>query len=51
MLDVHSFVVQDLLVSRISRKSIDVLKQHFRDDLSKEDWRLVVKLKKVFGIE
>ena len=31
------------------RKSINVLKDMFRDELSKDDWRLVVKLKKVRG--
>ena len=41
----------DELVSRISRKSINVLKAMFRDDLSKDDWRLVVKLKKTFKID
>lgn len=41
---------QDELVSKISRKSIDLLKEHFRDDLSKDDWRLVVKLKSIFEI-
>ncbi len=41
---------QDELVSRISRKSIDLLKEHFRDDMSKDDWRLVVKLKSMFDI-
>eukprot|EP00742_Colponemidia_sp_Colp-10_P002334 GILJ01002490.1.p1 GENE.GILJ01002490.1~~GILJ01002490.1.p1 ORF type:complete len:972 (-),score=276.79 GILJ01002490.1:172-3087(-) len=38
------------LVSKISRDSIDALKEHFRDELGKEDWQLVIKLKKVFGI-
>lgn len=42
---------RDDLVSRISRKSIDILKTMFRDDLSKDDWRLVVRLKKVFNID
>ena len=42
--------LQDELVSRISRKSIDLLKEHFRDDMSKDDWRLVVKLKAMFDI-
>lgn len=41
-------LAQDDLVSRISRKSINLLKQHFKDELSKDDWRLVVRLKKVF---
>ncbi|KAL3127565.1 Fun12p GTPase and translation initiation factor [Cryptosporidium hominis] len=40
----------DKLVSRITRDSIDILKQHFRDDLSKDDWKLVIQLKKTFGI-
>lgn len=38
------------LVSRLSRASIDALKENFRDDLQKEDWQLVIKLKKVFDI-
>jgi len=42
---------QDELVSRISRKSINLLKEHFKDDMSKDDWRLVIKLKKVFNID
>ncbi|KAL4860126.1 Eukaryotic translation initiation factor 5B [Chlorella vulgaris] len=41
----------DELVSRITRKSINVLKDMFRDELSKDDWRLVIKLKKVFKID
>ena len=46
-----SACVQDELVSRISRKSIDLLKEHFRDDMSKDEWRLILKLKKTFGID
>ena len=38
------------LVSLISRESINALKQFFREDLAKDDWRLVIKLKKVFDI-
>ncbi|KAJ1613039.1 Fun12p GTPase and translation initiation factor IF2 [Cryptosporidium canis] len=44
------FDYHDKLVSRITRDSIDILKQHFRDDLSKDDWKLVIQLKKTFGI-
>ncbi|KAK6588139.1 Fun12p GTpase translation initiation factor IF2 [Cryptosporidium xiaoi] len=44
------FDYNDKLVSRITRDSIDILKEHFRDDLSKDDWKLVIQLKKVFGI-
>jgi translation initiation factor 5B len=35
---------------QISRESIDVCKQYFRDDLTKPDWALVVELKKVLDI-
>lgn len=45
------FDYNDALVSRISRKSIDVLKEMFRDELGKEDWKLVIRLKKVFNID
>ncbi|KAL3907708.1 MAG: hypothetical protein SGILL_008763, partial [Bacillariaceae sp.] len=38
------------LVSRLSRESIDSLKANFKDALEKDDWRLVIKLKGVFGI-
>jgi len=44
------FTHEDLLVSRISRESIDACKEHFRDDLTKTDWALVVELKKLFEI-
>ena len=45
------FDADDRLVSRVTRKSIDTLKTHFRDELGRDDWVLVVKLKKLFGIE
>lgn len=38
------------LISRLTRQSIDALKENFREDLAKEDWQLVIKLKKVFDI-
>jgi len=38
------------LVSEISRDSIDALKEYFKDELVKDDWILVIKLKKMFGI-
>eukprot|EP00921_Rhytidocystis_pertsovi_P008499 GHVQ01013928.1.p1 GENE.GHVQ01013928.1~~GHVQ01013928.1.p1 ORF type:complete len:842 (+),score=148.46 GHVQ01013928.1:273-2798(+) len=38
------------IYSRISRDSIDCLKEHFRDELSKDDWKLVIAMKKIFGI-
>ena len=43
--------MQDKLVSKVSRRSIDLLKLHFKDSLERDDWRLVVKLKKMFGID
>ncbi|KAG0166588.1 hypothetical protein DFQ28_009957 [Apophysomyces sp. BC1034] len=44
------FEESDLLYSKISRQSIDVLKESFRADLSKEEWMLVAKLKGVLGV-
>jgi len=38
------------LVSQLTRNSIDLLKANFKDDLTEHDWRLVVRLKKVFDI-
>lgn len=32
---------QDQLVSKISRESINALKSHFADEMTKDDWRLV----------
>jgi translation initiation factor 5B len=34
----------------LTRRSIDLLKANFKDDLSENDWKLVVRLKKVFDI-
>ncbi|PHT78726.1 hypothetical protein T459_16778 [Capsicum annuum] len=45
------FEIEDELVSKVSRRSIDILKANFRNDLSVEDWRLVVKLKTLFKIQ
>ncbi|THU65875.1 hypothetical protein C4D60_Mb05t08240 [Musa balbisiana] len=44
------FDIDDELVSHISRRSIDILKSNYRDDLSIEEWRLVVRLKSIFKI-
>ncbi len=38
------------IASLISRDSIDALKQYFKDDLGNDDWKLVIQLKKMFGI-
>ncbi|KAK7391265.1 hypothetical protein VNO78_19678 [Psophocarpus tetragonolobus] len=45
------FEIDDELVSHISRRSIDILKANYRDDLNMEEWRLVVKLKNLFKIQ
>lgn len=41
---------KDTLYSMISRKSIDTLKEFYRDDVSREEWQLLVKLKPLFDI-
>jgi translation initiation factor 5B len=45
------FDEKDDLYAKVSRQSIDILKENFRNDLSKEEWGLVVKLKKVLGVD
>lgn len=44
------FTADDEIASRISRDSIDILKEYFRDEMSKDDWQLVIELKKLFQI-
>lgn len=44
------FEETDLLVSHISRESIDACKNYFRDDLEKSDWQVIVDLKKLLKI-
>lgn len=44
------FDEKDMLVSKITRQSIDACKDYFRDDLLKTDWQLMVELKKLFEI-
>ncbi|KAF2650416.1 hypothetical protein K491DRAFT_608806 [Lophiostoma macrostomum CBS 122681] len=41
---------KDTLYSAISRKSIDTLKEFFRNDVSQDEWKLIVTLKKEFDI-
>ncbi|CAM4478421.1 hypothetical protein PO909_015592 [Leuciscus waleckii] len=40
----------DLIVSKITRQSIDTLKNWFRDEMQKSDWQLIMELKKTFEI-
>ncbi|XP_011499452.1 PREDICTED: eukaryotic translation initiation factor 5B [Ceratosolen solmsi marchali] len=44
------FDEKDMLISKISRQSIDACKNYFREDLIKADWQLMVELKKLFQI-
>jgi len=44
------FDENDLLISKISRESIDILKTYFREDMKKSDWELIIELKKTFNI-
>lgn len=44
------FDLNDAIYSQISRKSIDTLKENFRDQITKEDVRLLVKLKRMLEI-
>ena len=37
----------DMLYSNLTRKSVDILKQFFKNDLSKDDINLLIKLKKI----
>lgn len=46
----RQFDATNMLYSTLTRDSIDALKAHFKDQLENEDWRLVIKLKKVFNI-
>ena len=47
----RQFNGEDLLMSKISRGSIDALKKHFASDVTREDKILIQKLKKTFGIQ
>ena len=38
------------IVSKITRDSIDTLKQFFKEEMGKDDWKLVIQLKKIFGL-
>ncbi len=45
------FSTENTLVSRITRKSIDILKENYKDEITKEDIKLLVDLKKMFDIK
>ncbi|XP_058886210.1 eukaryotic translation initiation factor 5B-like [Acipenser ruthenus] len=44
------FEATDIIVSKITRQSIDALKDWFRDEMTKSDWQLIMELKKTFEI-
>uniref|UniRef100_A0AAR2JYT6 Eukaryotic translation initiation factor 5B n=1 Tax=Pygocentrus nattereri TaxID=42514 RepID=A0AAR2JYT6_PYGNA len=44
------FEAVDIIVSKITRQSIDALKNWFRDEMQKPDWQLIMELKKTFEI-
>ena len=46
----EDFKPKDYFVTKMNRNSIDLLKDHFRDDLNKDDWSLVVEIKKFLKI-
>lgn len=44
------FKPKDHLISKLNRNSIDLLKDHFREDLTPEDWKLIISIKKTLNI-
>ena len=44
------FTHKELLYSNLSRKSIDLLKEFFKNELSRDDVSLIMKLKKEIGL-
>ena len=44
------FEKTDNLVSMVSRRSIDCLKEHFREDVTRNEWILIMTLKPYFNI-
>lgn len=45
----RQFVGKDLLYSNLTRTSVDILKEYFKNDLSRDDIGLLLKLKKQIG--
>lgn len=46
----RQFDDKNQITSIVTRESIDLLKQNYRDEMTKDDWVCVLKLKKMFGI-
>lgn len=45
------FGERDEIVSKVTRQSIDILKETFRNEVTKEEWLLVKRLKPILNIE
>lgn len=41
---------KETLYSLISRQSIDVLKAYFKEEVTKDEWHLIIKLKSLFDV-
>lgn len=46
----RQFSASDLLYSSLTRESIDALKAYFKEQVSDEEWQLVIRLKKILSI-
>jgi len=44
------FEATDSLYSHVTRASIDCLKEFFKDQMSKDDWQLIIQMKELFDI-
>ena len=45
------FDFKDIIISKLTRESIDTLKKDYRDDMEKEDWLLVIELMNDLNIQ
>lgn len=46
----RQFDASHTLYSRVTRQSIDILKENFRGEMTKENWKTVIKLKEMLGV-
>ena len=44
------FESTDILCSKVTREGINILKEWYKDEMRTSDWKLVLQLKKIFGI-